>query len=143
MSAKVHESVQPVQVSTTVFDQLGKISLVHLEPEMTIRPEEIYGSIINKDPPNIRQKLAEILGLHSIAICFDKVTDGRPYSLALRLREIGFRGEIHAVGSVNQEILHHLVRVGFTHVHLSGGAKAVSPEIVRPFSFEYQKILGV
>jgi len=88
-------------------------------------------------------KLAGILSLPSIAIRFDKVTDGRPYSLALRLREIGFRGEIHAVGSVNQEILHHLVRVGFSHVHLSEGVKAISPEIVRPFSFAYQKILGV
>lgn len=141
MSAQLRENARLTEVPvTTVFDQNGRRSTSHMDPQLTIEPEDIYGSITGQELPNVRQKLIALLSLPSVAIPFEKPTEGRPYSLALRLRELGFQGEIHAVGAVNQELVHHLARVGFTHFHLSGSRNAISPEVIHPFSFTYQRV---
>jgi hypothetical protein len=141
MSAQLRENARLTEVPvTTVFDQNGRPSISHMEPQLTIEPKDICGSNTGQELPNVRQKLSKLLSLPSIAISFEKATEGRPYSLALRLRELGFQGEIHAVGAINQELLHHLVRVGFTHFHLPRVVKAISPEVIHPFSFSYQHV---
>lgn len=75
----------------------------------------------------------------AIGIRFDKFTDGRSYSIASRLREIGYSGELHALGDINQELVFLLRRVGFTHFHLPDpGTPTLAPEILEPFSGFYQ-----
>lgn len=49
-----------------------------------------------------------------IAVDFHKFTDGRGYTLAYRLRQqIGFRGELRAMGDILRDQLFYLKRVGF------------------------------
>jgi uncharacterized protein (DUF934 family) len=75
----------------------------------------------------------------AIGIQFDKFTDGRSYSIASRLREIGYTGELHALGDINQELVFLLRRVGFTHFHLPDpGTPTLAPEIFEPFNGYYQ-----
>lgn len=75
----------------------------------------------------------------AIGIRFDKFTDGRSYSIASRLREIGYPGELHALGDINQELVFLLRRVGFTHFHIPDpGTPTLAPEILEPFNGYYQ-----
>ena len=75
----------------------------------------------------------------AIGVWFDKFTDGRSYSIASRLREIGYIGELHALGDINQELVFLLRRVGFTHFHLPDpGTPELAPEILEPFNGYYQ-----
>ena len=75
----------------------------------------------------------------AIGVRFQKFTDGRSYSLASRLREIGYAGELHALGDINQELVFLLRRVGFTHFHLPDpGTPTLTPEILEPFNGYYQ-----
>jgi len=91
----------------------------------------------------LNRKIADWLKPHSnltaIAIKFGKFTDGRACSLAARLREAGFTGELHAVGDITQDLIFLLRRVGFTHFDLSGqGVQHVDLDVVRPFGGHYQ-----
>ncbi len=75
----------------------------------------------------------------AIGIRFDKFTDGRSYSIASRLREIGYSGELHALGDINQELVFLLRRVGFTHFHIPDpSTEALTTEILKPFNGYYQ-----
>jgi uncharacterized protein (DUF934 family) len=64
------------------------------------------------EPPDT---IADDLPLFSmVALRFPKFTDGRPFSYARRLKEqMGFGGELRAVGSVLQDQIPFLVRCGF------------------------------
>lgn len=139
MSARLQEQACPADVPmTVVFHIHGDRAQSFAEPELTIEPDDFYGPIGSGHAHDVRAKLAQLLHYPAIAIAFGKVTEGRPYSLALRLRELGYRGELHAVGSVNRELMHHLIRVGFTHIHLVDRSTLISKEIVFPFSHAYQ-----
>lgn len=49
-----------------------------------------------------------------IAVDFHKFTDGRGYTLAYRLRtQYGYRGELRAMGDIQQDQLFYLQRAGF------------------------------
>lgn len=75
----------------------------------------------------------------AVGVRFDKFTDGRSYSIASRLREIGYTGELHAMGDINQELIFLLRRVGFTHFHIPDpGANVLPTEIVNPLNGYYQ-----
>jgi uncharacterized protein (DUF934 family) len=75
----------------------------------------------------------------AIGVRFEKFTDGRSYSIASRLREIGYQGELHALGDINQELVFLLRRVGFTHFHIPDpGTPALTPEVLEPFNGYYQ-----
>ena len=75
----------------------------------------------------------------AIGVRFDKFTDGRSYSIASRLREIGYLGELHALGDINQELVFLLRRVGFTHFHIPDpGTPTLAPKILEPFNGYYQ-----
>ncbi len=54
--------------------------------------------------------------LRLIEIGFPKFRDGRGYSQAQILREMGFAGELRAVGDINPDQLQFLLRVGFDSV---------------------------
>lgn len=141
MSAQLNELGSPVAGPLTkVFDRQGHLAKGYIEPELTIHPEDFYGSVTKGYTVNSREKLKASLSLSAIAIQFGKVTDGRPYTLALRLRELGYKGELHAIGAINQEIMHHLVRVGFSHIHLEEPGDQVEQKVVFPFSFAYQRL---
>ena len=75
----------------------------------------------------------------ALGVRFDKFTDGRSYSIASRLREIGYRGELHALGDINHELIFLLRRVGFTHFHIPDpGTNVLPAEIVNPLNGYYQ-----
>ena len=143
MSAQLNEFGTPiVSLLTKVFDRNGRFAASYTEPEFTIDPEDFYGSVTKSYTGDSRAKLEAFLSLSAIAIQFDKVTEGRPYTLALRLRELGYQGELHAVGAINREVVHHLIRVGFSHIHLAESGDLIAHDVVFPFSFSYQG-LGV
>lgn len=141
MSAQLSEFGAPVSGPLTrVFDCHGRLVGGYTAPEVTIQPEDFYGSITKGYATNTREKLRPLLSLGAIAIEFAKITEGRPYTLALRLRELGYRGELHAVGAVNRELMHHLIRVGFSHIHLEEHGDQIAHDVVFPFSFAYQSL---
>ena len=75
----------------------------------------------------------------ALGVRFEKFTDGRSYSIASRLREIGYSGELHALGDINHELIFLLRRVGFTHFHIPDpGASVLPAEIVNPLNGYYQ-----
>lgn len=49
-----------------------------------------------------------------IGVDFHKYTDGRGYTMAYRLRkQLGYRGELRAMGDIQRDQLFYLARVGF------------------------------
>ena len=75
-----------------------------------------------------------------IGIDFPALTDGRGLSLAALLRQrVGFTGDLRAVGAVHEDILHFMLRCGFTSFELADDR---DPEIVlgqlAPYSQHYQ-----
>ncbi|MGE0211621.1 MAG: DUF934 domain-containing protein [Parvibaculaceae bacterium] len=51
--------------------------------------------------------------LKLIVLPFPAFTDGRAYSLARQIRELGFRGELRAAGNVLPDQLQFMISVGF------------------------------
>jgi phosphoadenosine phosphosulfate reductase len=84
------------------------------------------------------EEIQPLLTHDSIGIVFPKFTDGRGYSLAARLRELGYQGALHALGDIHQEVMFLLKRVGFDYFHLPNDAQYLDPQIVSPFSGHYQ-----
>jgi hypothetical protein len=143
MSAVLNElshvaAFEPIRV----FDIEGKTTQHYCAPKRELNASEFYGAITGQYEERPRAKLAGLLDQASIAIRFEKFTDGRPYTLAHRLRELGYTGELHAVGEINQEIIHHLRRVGFTHFHLShqdASSDRLDASVLYPFGGHYQR----
>lgn len=132
------DDFQPIRV----FDTEGKATDHYRTPERELSVQDFYGSITGQFEQTPSAKLSVLLDQTSIAIRFDKFTDGRPYTLAHRLRELGYAGELHAVGDINQELVHHLRRVGFTHFHLPQSDSAVhrlEHSVLYPFGGHYQR----
>lgn len=75
-----------------------------------------------------------------IGIEFPAFTDGRGLSLAALLRQrVGFTGDLRALGAVQEDILHFMLRCGFTSFALPADR---DPHIVlaqlAPYSQHYQ-----
>ncbi|MFK7731917.1 MAG: DUF934 domain-containing protein [Pseudomonadales bacterium] len=67
------------------------------------------------------EPLAEDLEqLSMIAINFPVFSDGRAYSYARRLRQLGYQGEVRAIGDVLPDQLHYMTRCGFNAFELRG-----------------------
>ncbi len=65
---------------------------------------------------------AELAKAPAIAIHFGAFNDGRGLSLAVLLRSrYGFEGDLRAVGDVHHDLVHYLVRCGFTSYELPDG----------------------
>lgn len=130
----------PAGIAVAVFDLNGQ-RLAHA-PELTriIDPDSI---IAGNDGKTVTQRVAalvtELATAPAIGVRFGKFTDGRSYSVAARLREAGFGGELHALGDINQEVVFLLKRVGFTHFHIPDPGHVSLPDsILTPFGGHYQ-----
>ena len=89
---------------------------------------------------------SEVLEEKTIAISFSKMTDGRAYSLAAKIKEIAEGIEIHAIGKINQEICYFLKRSGFHTAHFESNSgesifikeREELASILNPFNNHYQ-----
>ncbi len=70
-----------------------------------------------QEPEPLRQDLDT---LSMVAINFPVFSDGRGYSYARRLRQLGFLGEVRAIGDVLPDQLHYMSRCGFDAFELRG-----------------------
>jgi uncharacterized protein (DUF934 family) len=66
--------------------------------------------------------------LHLIAIAFPKAADGRGFTLAQRLRRLGFKGELRAVGHVIPDQYALALSCGFDTVEISETLATRQPE---------------
>jgi len=67
---------------------------------------------------DVRSLTPHLAELHLITVNFDKLGDGRGYSIAAVLRRNGYRGDLRATGDVLVDQLHMLRRVGFSSFEL-------------------------
>ena len=140
MSAQLKPSAGPQDYPLTYVLDADGLPVSHfLYPEDILDPESFYGSIISGVGANPADRLRALCDRPSIGIRFSRFTEGRPYSMASRLRELGYPGEIHAVGNIHQELMHHMIRVGFTHFHFDSNPGQVDASVLKPFSFAYQQ----
>lgn len=72
------------------------------------------GSGVQMEPGDDCRELAEALHrLDLIAVYFPAFTDGRGFSIARELRDLGYRGELRARGHILPDQVHFLRRCGF------------------------------
>ena len=66
--------------------------------------------------------------------------DGRALSLAVLLRtRLGFSGDLYAIGSVHEDILHYLARCGFNKIVVPEGCPVEQAlALIQPYSQYYQ-----
>ena len=132
------EEIPPVVIA--VFDLNGQ--RVPNPPELVriVDPDDVIAA---KDGQTVTQRVASLASaiaqVPAVGIRFGKFTDGRSYSVAARLREAGYAGELHALGEINQEVVFLLKRVGFTHFHIPDPGYSQLPDsILTPFGGHYQ-----
>lgn len=130
----------PIAPVVVVFDREGLPVAQADSPDIVIEPENFLAD--GGDLPTTR-KVAQWLQQHggapAVAVRFPKFTDGRGFSVAARLREGGYQGELHAQGAISQDLVFHLRRVGFTHFHLENpGVDRIERSVLEPFSGYYQ-----
>ena len=98
------------------------------EPEILVAPGE-----------DVRAH-ADLGNLGVIGIAFPKFREGRGYSSARILREMGFEGDLRAVGDVTIDQLVFLKRAGFASV---APERAIDPQaaetVLARFPFHYQR----
>ena len=77
----------------------------------------------------------------AIAIVFPAFNDGRGLSIAVLLRtRYDYEGDIRAVGAVHEDILHYMVRCGFSSAEIPEDRDAETAlELVKPYSDFYQQ----
>jgi uncharacterized protein (DUF934 family) len=83
------------------------------------------------DLPNDRDaaELAPYFGdLALIRVTFPAMGDGRGFSLARRLRDLGYRGRLRAFGPLVPDQVRAAFRVGFDEIELPAEHAARSPE---------------
>ncbi len=87
-----------------------------------------------------RDRHIDPAGLALIAISFPVYTDGRGYSIAQRLRgELGWSGELRAVGDVMIDTIYYQARCGFDSFAVKHGHDPQEAlEALRTFSVVYQ-----
>jgi uncharacterized protein (DUF934 family) len=76
----------------------------------------------------------------AIAIEFPAFNDGRALSLAVLMRtRFGYAGEIRAIGAVHEDLLHYMIRCGFTCMELADDRDPqVALNLLQPYSHHYQ-----
>jgi uncharacterized protein (DUF934 family) len=111
-------------VEVLVLDPRARVG----EPEIIVAPgEDVRGH-------------AGLGNLGVIGIAFPKFREGRGYSSARILREMGFAGDVRAVGDVTLDQLVFLKRAGFSSV---APERAIDPAAAAAalarFPFHYQR----
>ena len=66
--------------------------------------------------------------LKAISIAFPSFSDGRGFSLARQLRQLGYSGRLRAVGHVISDQYYHARRAGFDEVKISDELAKRQPE---------------
>jgi uncharacterized protein (DUF934 family) len=61
----------------------------------------------------------ELAGFDLIVLRFARYANGRPYSLAQRIRRLGYRGELRAAGDVLQDQVVFMLRAGFDSLSIT------------------------
>lgn len=79
----------------------------------------------DSDPESLRPHLD---GLQAIRIAFPTFSDGRGFSLAARLRRMGYRGRLRAQGHIIADQYAMARRSGFDEVEIDAGLAARQPE---------------
>ncbi len=103
----------------------------------------IDGGVMGLTTADDPESLVDVLQhIERIDIVFDDINDGRGFSSARRLREMGFTGEIRASGRFLQDQLHYFVRCGFNAFELPEGTQEHTVvNLLKPFSIRYQALL--
>lgn len=127
-------------MTVELFDVQGERALGVPTATVLIEPETF---LLDGAQTPLNIKISEWLSANAsvaaIGIKFGKFTDGRACSLAARLREAGYTGQLHALGDITQDLIFLLRRVGFTHFDLSGqGVQGIENAVVKPFGGHYQ-----
>ncbi len=127
-------------MSEIVFDREGLPVEQPVTPETVLDPASLLGNGLEEPTSRkVTRWVSEHGQLPAVAIHFAKFTDGRGLSLAARLREAGYKGELHATGDISQDLVFQLRRVGFTHFHLSDpGVTRIERHVLEPFGGYYQ-----
>ena len=86
------------------------------------------------DPASLDEYLAHEL----IAIAFPAMTDGRGFSLARRLRELGYKGRLRAVGKLISDQYAMARRVGFDEVQITADLARRQPQDQWLFRADWQ-----
>lgn len=106
---------------------------------MRIDPPEAGASRLRLPPDAGENLLAEALDHDAVDIEFPAFADGRGFSIAARLRERGFSGELRAIGDLIPDQAGHLRRAGFdAAAPLSRGEDLAWSDAVSRFAFVYQ-----
>ncbi|MCT4333016.1 DUF934 domain-containing protein [Paracoccus sp. YLB-12] len=79
-------------------------------------------------PDTAPEDLADHLHCTLLAIDFPAFTDGRGFSLARRLRELGYRGRLRATGRLIADQYAMARRVGFDEVEVAPDIAARQPQ---------------
>lgn len=92
------------------------------------------------DDPSPLLPLLDYLRL--ICVFFDDHNDGRGFTLARRLREAGYTGELRATGHYLQDQLHYLKRCGFDAFDVKNElTDAAATRSLETFTVRYQALL--
>lgn len=78
----------------------------------------------------VEQLAPHLHRLDGIAITFPKVEDGRGFSLARQLREMGFEGELRAEGELHADQVRHILLSGFDTIAVPAARAERIPERV-------------
>jgi len=95
---------------------------------------------VQMEPGDDCRELAEVFPrLDLIAVYFPAFTDGRGFSMARELRDLGYRGELRARGHILPDQLHFLRRCGFDAFQPDDSSR-LEPSLARlqGFSEHYQ-----
>ncbi|TCO72737.1 DUF934 domain-containing protein [Chromatocurvus halotolerans] len=95
---------------------------------------------VQMEPGDDCRELAEALPrLELIAVHFPAFTDGRGFSMARELRDLGYRGELRARGHILPDQMHFLHRCGFDAFQPDDSSRlGASLERLQGFSEHYQ-----
>lgn len=97
---------------------------------------------------SLEDEISEVAGhfdtLNLIVVPFPKSADGRGFSIAKSLRELGFSGYLRARGHVLVDQFRAALRCGFDDVEISGEQAQRNPEAqwrAVPFDQSYQTLI--
>ncbi|MFN3389630.1 MAG: DUF934 domain-containing protein [Allosphingosinicella sp.] len=103
------------------------------------RPSEAPADILAPEA-DVRALAPGLLGKPVIGLAFPQWRDGRGYSSARILRELGFSGDIRAIGDLVEDQLVFLKRSGFSSLAPERALdSAVAARALTRFAFVYQR----
>lgn len=94
-------------------------------------PSGLGAPLLGVDLPNYVKAEALVPYFNRLAlirIAFPAMADGRGFSIARRLRQLGYHGRLRAVGHIIPDQLRAAMRVGFDELEISDEQAARQPE---------------